>query len=133
MGGSTWRDMEQASTDLRHMLYIMELQQLEDKKNAIDANTVITGPNNDISFKNISFGYDHANQLFQNLNLDIEGGKKIAIVGGSGSGKSTLIRLLFRFYEPTEGQISINNTDISDMKVDSLRQQIGVVPQGCVL
>ena len=131
--GSTWRDMEQSLTDLRHMLYIMELDQLKDKKDAVDAKTVITGPKNDITFKNITFGYDHANQLFNNLNLDIEGGRKVAIVGGSGSGKSTLIRLLFRFYQPNEGSILINDKDISDMKMETLRQQIGVVPQDCVL
>lgn len=67
------------------------------------------------------------------LNLEIPSGKKIAIVGSSGSGKSTLYRLLYRFYDTSEGEIQIDGQNIKDITLDSLRSKISVVPQDTVL
>lgn len=134
--GSTYRDMDQSLTDLKHMMAIMELETLKNKENAISASSVIdpTGQvQPTINFENIQFGYDSSKELFSNLNFEIKSGQKVAIVGGSGSGKSTIVRLLFRFYNPQSGKISINNVNIEDMTVESLRENIGVVPQDCVL
>lgn len=134
--GSTYRDMDQSLTDLKHMMAIMELETIKNRINAVDAKTVINSNSNtqpEIEFKNIKFQYDSQKGLFKNLNFKIKSGQKVAIVGGSGSGKSTIVRLLFRFYDPEAGQILINNVDINDITVESLREHIGVVPQDCVL
>ena len=65
------------------------------------------------------------------IDFDIKTGERVAIVGGSGSGKSTLAKLLFRFYDPDQGQILINNHDLRDCQLSSIRDLIGVVPQDC--
>lgn len=85
--------------------------------------------NNYISFRNVKFNYLPEKQILNGLNLDIPFNKKVAIVGGSGSGKSTLARLLYRFYDPQEGQILINNQDIKFVDLNSLRKSIAIVPQ----
>ncbi|KAJ8315031.1 hypothetical protein KUTeg_007181 [Tegillarca granosa] len=72
-------------------------------------------------------------KILNGLSFSVPSGKKVAIVGGSGSGKSTIVRLLFRFFDPNQGQISINNQIIQDVDLESLRKAIGVVPQDCVL
>jgi ATP-binding cassette subfamily B (MDR/TAP) protein 7 len=63
------------------------------------------------------------------LSFTVPGGKKVAIVGPSGCGKSTVFRLLYRFYDPSSGKITIDGQDIMDVQLSSLRQAIGVVPQ----
>ena len=86
-----------------------------------------------IIFDNVKFRYVEGQTLFDNLSFEVPAGKKIAIVGGSGTGKSTIVRLLYRFYDPIEGRILINNQDIKDVSLDSLRNVMGIVPQDTVL
>lgn len=83
----------------------------------------------EIKFDNVNFGYRADRPIFKGLSLTIPAGKKVAIVGPSGCGKSTVLRLLFRFYDPENGRITIDGQDLRDVKLDSLREQIGVVPQ----
>ena len=71
--------------------------------------------------------------MINGINLSIGNGEKVAIVGGSGAGKSTIARLLFRFYDPDSGSIKINGEDIRNCKLNQVRNEIGVVPQDCVL
>lgn len=71
--------------------------------------------------------------IIHNLSFTVPSGKSVAIVGSTGSGKSTLMRLLYRFYEVDAGQILIDGTDITKMKVNDLRSAIAIVPQDCVL
>lgn len=71
--------------------------------------------------------------ILQGLTMTIPAGKTVAIVGSSGSGKSTILRLLYRFYDPLQGSITIDGQDIRDVNIDSLRQAVGVVPQETVL
>ncbi len=85
-----------------------------------------------IEFKNVSFKY-HENGLFNNFNLIVPKNKKVALVGHSGSGKSTLVKLLYRLYDLEKGQITIDGTDIKDVKQESLRSELSIVPQECVL
>jgi len=85
-----------------------------------------------IKFKNVWFGYGRR-IIFQSLNLKVPKGKKIALVGHSGSGKTTLVKLLYRFYDVNSGSISIDGKDIRDVKQESLREEMAVVPQECVL
>ena len=82
-----------------------------------------------IRFENVNFGYHPDRPIFRDLSFTIPAGKKVAIVGPSGCGKSTVLRLLFRFYDPSSGRISIDDQDIQDVQVESLRRAVGVVPQ----
>ena len=84
-----------------------------------------------VHFDNLTYRYepDSDNNILQNINLEIEPGKRIAFVGRSGSGKSTLIKLLLGFYTPNSGSIYVDGFNINDVWLPSLRQQIGVVPQ----
>ncbi|MEP0356285.1 ABC transporter ATP-binding protein/permease [Paraglaciecola sp.] len=86
-----------------------------------------------VSFKNIEFNYLENRKIIKNISFNIEPGQKVAVVGESGSGKSTLVKLLFRFYDPNRGSISIDGQDISQVNQASLRQAIGIVPQDTVL
>ncbi|KAG9315175.1 iron-sulfur clusters transporter ATM1 [Chiua virens] len=82
-----------------------------------------------IHFENVNFGYHPDRPIFRDLSFTVPGGKKVAIVGPSGCGKSTVFRLLFRSYDPSSGRIYIDDQDIQDVQLESLRKSVGVVPQ----
>jgi len=86
-----------------------------------------------IKFDNVSFAYHQDRPILRGISFTIEPGKKVAVVGASGAGKSTLVKLLFRFYDPDGGRISIDGQDIAKITKHSLRQAIGIVPQDTVL
>jgi ABC-type transport system involved in Fe-S cluster assembly fused permease/ATPase subunit len=86
-----------------------------------------------IRFAGVGFAYAPGNPVLKRFNMTIAGGETVALVGASGAGKSTLSKLLFRFYDPTEGAIEIDGTDIRSVNLDSVRRAIAVVPQDCVL
>ena len=87
-----------------------------------------------IEFKDVRFGYiADSEPIYDRLSFVVPSNKKVAFVGGSGCGKSTVIRLLFRFYDPWEGQICINGQNIREVNLESLRKSFGVVPQETVL
>jgi ATP-binding cassette subfamily B (MDR/TAP) protein 7 len=83
----------------------------------------------EIRFQNVKFGYREDRAIFRDLSFTVPAGKKVAIVGPSGCGKSTVLRLLFRFYDPENGKITIDGQDLKDVQIESLRKAIGVVPQ----
>ncbi len=83
----------------------------------------------DVEFDNVSFGYERQRPVLRDVNLHIEAGEMIGLVGHSGAGKSTLINLLLRFYDVTEGALKIDGVDVRDIKMDDLRRQVGVVLQ----
>ena len=85
-----------------------------------------------VRFENVHFSYD-SQEVLKGIDLDVKAGEKIAIVGATGSGKSTIADLIPRFYDPTEGRILIDGKDIRTLSLRSLRTQIGIVPQECVL
>jgi len=85
-----------------------------------------------IAFQNITFAYKKR-YILENFNLTVAPHSKIAIVGHSGSGKSTLVKLLYRFYDVQKGEILIDGIDVRDMKQDSLRSELAIVPQEGVL
>lgn len=85
--------------------------------------------NGEIEFAKVKFNYDDKNRVFKNLNLTIQAGEKIGLVGRSGAGKSTLVNLLLRFYDLNEGCIKIDGSDISSITQESLRGQISMVTQ----
>jgi ABC-type multidrug transport system fused ATPase/permease subunit len=82
-----------------------------------------------IRFENVSFSYSREKEVLNNINLTVSRGQKIAIVGASGSGKTTLINLLLRFYDSYSGKISLDNQDINEISLKSLRNSIGYVQQ----
>lgn len=82
-----------------------------------------------VRFKNVSFGYEGERQVLKNVNLEVKPGETVALLGPTGSGKSTLIRLIPRFYDVSSGKIEIDGYDIRDLRLKSLRKQIGIVSQ----
>lgn len=98
---------------------------IKDKPNALEINN----PKGEIEFKNVSFSYDDNNTILNSINMKIEAGKNIALVGPSGGGKTTFCSLIPRFYEIDKGSIKIDGIDIKDIKLKSLRNIIGVVQQ----
>ncbi|KAH8831486.1 P-loop containing nucleoside triphosphate hydrolase protein [Flagelloscypha sp. PMI_526] len=125
--GTIYREMRQNLLDMNILMKLRdEHPTLEDKPTA----KPLTLPNGGaIRFSNISFSYHPDRPIFTNLSFSVPAGKKVAIVGPSGSGKSTVFRLLYRFYEPNSGSIYIDEQEITDVTLESLRKSIGVVPQ----
>ena len=86
-----------------------------------------------VSFNNVSFSYNPGEQVLNNVSFSVKPGEMIAFVGPSGAGKSTVASLLPRFYDVTDGSITIDGHDIRHVTLDSLREQVGIVPQETVL
>lgn len=86
-----------------------------------------------IKYEEVTFGYDNHEKVLSDINIEIESGKTIAFVGPSGAGKSTLTKLLPRFYEIDSGRLSIDDIDIKDVTLESLRHNIGIVQQDVFL
>jgi ATP-binding cassette subfamily B protein len=82
-----------------------------------------------VTLKDVSFAYDPAKPVLQDVDLAIAAGETISLVGPTGAGKSTIAKLVTRFYDPTEGMVAIDGHDLRDVTIDSLRTQLGVVPQ----
>lgn len=100
-----------------------------DRPNAITVDHL----NGDIEFKNVGFKYADSKQVLDNLSFSVKAGKTVAFVGPSGSGKTTISALIPRFYDITEGSITIDGEDIRDYTQESLRKQIGTVQQDVFL
>ncbi|MDH3449267.1 MAG: ABC transporter transmembrane domain-containing protein, partial [Gammaproteobacteria bacterium] len=86
-----------------------------------------------VEFRDVTFHYNEDRRILENVSFRLEDGEKLAIVGPSGAGKSTIARLLFRFYDVSQGQILISDQDIAGVTQQSLRESIGIVPQDTVL
>ena len=129
---NVYQNFQQTNISLERLSDIIDTPQ---ESTDIDKNNIpmpyIKG---DISIEDISFRFNEKGALnLSNINLSIDSGQFVAIVGQSGSGKSTLTKLLSRLYEPLQGKISIDNVDISKVELYSLRRQIGIVPQDSIL
>tara|TARA_Y100001934_G_scaffold126520_1_gene153697 strand:- start:885 stop:1700 length:816 start_codon:yes stop_codon:yes gene_type:complete len=107
---------------------ILELLKTTCKITDKDDVVVIKSLDKNITFKNVDFSYSEK-EVFKNLNLEIKKENFIGIAGQTGSGKSTLIKLLFRFYEVNAGQIQLDNHNINNIHLESLRSKIGLVNQ----
>ncbi|KAG5938192.1 Iron-sulfur clusters transporter atm1, mitochondrial [Claviceps pazoutovae] len=125
--GSVYRELRQSLLDMETLFNLQKVSvSIQEKP---DAKPLALARGGEIKFDNVSFGYHPDRPILKNLSVTIPAGKKVAIVGPSGCGKSTLLRLLFRSYDVQEGRILIDDQDIRDVTVDSLRRSIGVVPQ----
>jgi ATP-binding cassette subfamily B protein len=83
----------------------------------------------EIRFEDVSFGYDAHSLVLRGLDFSIEPGETFALVGETGAGKSTIAKLVTRFYDPLQGRVLVDGHDLVDLRFDSLRRQLGVVPQ----
>ena len=128
--GIVYRQITYALADMNMLLKLLDQKiEIVDKENAQDL-VVKTG---NIKFKDVSFSYNQNRSILKDISLEIPAGKKVAIVGPSGSGKSTIGRLLYRFYNVSDGMISIDDQNISNCSQYSLHKNIAVVPQDTVL
>jgi ABC-type multidrug transport system fused ATPase/permease subunit len=82
-----------------------------------------------VRFEHVRFGYGDGPEVLHGIDLDVAAGTTVALVGHTGAGKSTIAKLLARFYEPRAGRITIDGVDLNDVKQESLRRQLGIVPQ----
>jgi len=111
-------DVLNSPTELKHGVHNPDLKEIRES---------------DIIFENVSFAYPGRDNVFSNLNLNIEAGKTLGVVGATGAGKTTLIRLLLRFAEPSEGVIKWTEKALHDWDLESLRRSIALVDQHITL
>ncbi len=128
--GSVYREIRQGLTDVETMFLLLRKQ--PEIVDAPDARPLKV-ERGEVRFENVRFGYDPEREILHGISFTVPAGRKVAIVGPSGAGKSTISRLLFRFYEPTAGRILIDGQDIREVRQQSLRRAIGMVPQDTVL
>ena len=130
MLGWVYRTIRQGLIDMEAMFGVVDTPaEIEDRPSA-PALQVRAGH---IRFEGVHFGYDPDREILKGIDLEVAPGTMTAVVGPSGAGKSTLSRLLFRFYEPTQGRITIDGQDIGAVTQASLRAALGIVPQDTVL
>ncbi len=131
--GVIYREIRQSIADMARMFNLMnEHQEVADRAGA--ALLGVTRPTRgDVMFENVTFSYDPDRQILKGVNFHIPSGKTYAVVGPSGGGKSTLARLLFRFYDVTDGAIRVDGLDVRAYTQESVRAAIGIVPQDTVL
>ena len=127
--GFVYREIRQSLLDIGRMFALVDQKpDICDKKNAYDLK-VHSGK---IEFKNVNFSFGKR-AILKNLSFVVNPGSKVAIVGPTGAGKSTISKLLFRFYDPSSGNIFIDHQCLRDITQSSLRSSIGVVPQDTVM
>ncbi|UCC57389.1 MAG: ABC transporter ATP-binding protein/permease [Gammaproteobacteria bacterium] len=128
--GIVYSQVKHALADMQLMFDVLKKE--PEITDSADARELDTG-NAGVRFENVFFAYEKNRPILHGISFSIPPGRKVAVVGPSGAGKSTLARLLFRFYDTSDGRILINDQDIRSVTQDSLRRAIGIVPQDTVL
>ncbi len=130
MLGWVYRSIRQGLIDMEAMFGLIDTPaEILDAPGA----AVLAVSDGHVRFDDVAFGYEPERIILKGVTIDVPAGTSCAVVGPSGAGKSTLARLLFRFYDPTDGRITIDGQDIAKVTQDSLRGAIGIVPQDTVL
>ena len=128
--GFVYREIKQGLVDLETMFDLLRQNpEITDSPDA--APLAVHG--GAIRFEGVKFAYDPARPILKGITFEVPAGKRVALVGPSGAGKSTISRLLYRFYDVTDGAITIDGQDLRTVTQASLREQIGMVPQDTVL
>ncbi|MDT7837242.1 ABCB family ABC transporter ATP-binding protein/permease [Aquabacterium sp. OR-4] len=128
--GVLYREIKQSLTDLDKVFGLLERErEVADAPGAADLQV----RHGVLRFENVSFAYDPSRPILHGVSFEIPAGQTLAVVGASGAGKSTLARLMYRFYDVSEGRITIDGQDIRQVTQASLRRAIGIVPQDTVL
>lgn len=130
--GTVYRETRQALIDMNTLFTLLSVD-TKIKERDLALPLTIAPQEATIRFEDVYFEYLEGQKVLNGVSFEVPAGKKVAIVGGSGCGKSTIVRLLFRFYEPQQGNIYIAGQNIRDVSLDSLRKCLGVVPQDAVL
>lgn len=121
--------LQDGTTGFKRFMEIMEEDEEYEKPGAFELE-VTKGI---IEFKNVNFSYDTSKEVLKDINLKVEAGQKLALVGPSGGGKTTICHLIPNFYKITDGEIFIDGQNINDCTLDSLRKNIGIVQQDVFL
>jgi ATP-binding cassette, subfamily B, bacterial MsbA len=108
---------------------VHQLLRTDDKNYTSDGEIEFSSLKWGINFQNVDFSYDNQHPILENISLGIERGQTVAIIGASGSGKTTIADLIIRFYDPIQGNIYIDNVNLSQYKLSSLRRKMAVVSQ----
>ena len=128
--GMVYREVKQAIIDIEAMFDVLgQNAEIKDRPEA----KPLAIEQGAIKFDNVHFAYDPARPILKGVSFEVPAGHTVAVVGPSGAGKSTISRLLYRFYEPQGGSITIDGQKLGDVTQESLRGAIGMVPQDTVL
>ncbi len=133
--GFVYREIKQGLVDMEQMFRLLNVnQEVSDRPDAkVLSPHLRDGQAGSVVFQNVQFGYNANREILRGVSFEAPAGSKLAVVGPTGAGKSTISRLLFRFYDVTEGAVLIDGVDVRDLTQQSLRAAIGVVPQDTVL
>ena len=127
---NNYNEFKQGEASVDRVFELLAIQpKVVEKPNAI----ALPPASGKVEYRHVSFAYKPSQPVLQNLNLLALPGERIALVGASGAGKTTLVNLLPRFYDPQKGEILIDGINIADVQLNSLRRQIGIVPQETIL
>lgn len=128
--GWAWREIKQGAVDLEKLYGLLGMS--PDVADADNARALGTSDGR-VEFDNVSFSHEGRSIGVRDVSFTVEPGRKVAFVGTSGAGKSTLLKLLFRFYDVESGRVVVDGHDVRDLTQESLRGQLGLVPQDVVL
>ena len=125
-----YTELQRAMASGARIFELLEVEpEIKDRPDAVDLPPV----KGEITFQDMSFAYERGKNVLHDINLNVKPGETVAIVGQTGSGKSSLVSLTARFYEVTEGSVAVDGYDVRSVTQQSLRKQIGIVPQDPIL
>lgn len=124
--GNFYNELVSGSVYLDRIFEMLNIEpEIQDAKNAFEMPPI----KGEVTFQNVTFGYEEDQTIFENLNFRVEPGETVALVGATGAGKSTVTNLISRFYDVRKGAVLIDGIDVRDVTIHSLRKKIGVMLQ----